>query len=286
VNDRRTEPGPLPGAPPEESRRPARIPGPGEVPVLDPRFFARLGLRGGYSTARSASGRELDLDLRGASDPERVLESRRLVLAALGIEPESLVLPEQIHGAGVARVGASERGRGADSPETAVPGADALVTAQPGVAVGCLSADCAVVLLADEDRRAVAAVHCGWRGVAAGVIEVALGELASLGSAPERLFAAVGPAIGKCCYEVGKEVIEALRLPVEESPLVAKMSPVRFRLDFEGAVAARLEGAGVPQGRIERAGLCTACSREPRFFSYRRDGERAGRFLGVISPGG
>ena len=142
---------------------------------------------------------------------------------------------------------------------------DALLENTPGAVVAVKTADCVPLLLVDPAHRAVAAVHAGWRGAAANIAQKAVAAMAAkYGSRAGDLHAAIGPAIGKCCYEVGPEV--AARFGVEG----------RAHIDLAQTVRAQLEAAGVGEGRIYTAGLCTRC-RAAEFHSYRRDGAAAGR---------
>lgn len=177
--------------------------------------------------------------------------------------------PRQVHGAAVA-----EPGVAAAPPAPA----DAALSRTGGPAVGVVTADCVPLLLAAEGGAAVAAVHAGWRGLAAGVLEAAIERLRT--AAPGRaLVAAIGPAAGGCCYEVGPEVIEAV------APAARRVAPGprgRPLLDLRGVAEDRLRRAGLAPGSIERVGPCTVCGQG--WPSYRRDGERAGRALAFIEP--
>jgi YfiH family protein len=152
--------------------------------------------------------------------------------------------------------------------------ADGLVTQQPGVVVGVRTADCVPILLVDARRRSVAAVHAGWRGTARSIAAVAVQELISrYGTHPEDLSAAIGPAIGACCYEVGPDVIGQFQ----------KWTPAtNGRLDLPAINELQLREAGVQN--VWRAGVCTFCEAND-YFSFRRDYKEAGRmgsFIGVI----
>jgi YfiH family protein len=252
------------------------------ISLLVPGFFKSLGLRGGYSTRAAADGRLLDFDLRGEKDRTAIIDNRRVVLGAMGALIESLVVAEQLHGSLVARVTSADAGRGATDPAAVIAGADALVTDAPEVALAALSADCPIILLADEGRRAVAAVHSGWRGAAAGVVTAAVASLGEYGASAERLFASIGPAIGACCYEVGKEVRAAFpeRIAGAEGVFVEREG--RLFLDLVRAAELQLLDSGVRSDRISTAGVCTSC-RNDLFFSYRREGKAAGRTAGVIA---
>ena len=180
-----------------------------------------------------------------------------------------LVLPRQVHGTTVAVAPVGER-----------PEADAVVTGSPGLLVGVVTADCVPVLLVDRRRKLAAAVHAGWRGAAAGVLEAAVERLAELfGSEPSALEAAIGPAIGGCCYEVGPEVraaFEARTGRVIDSAWLP--GPRREHVDLRIAARCLLAAAGV--GAIAILGGCTAC--DASHHSYRRDGARVGRQLSFV----
>ena len=173
---------------------------------------------------------------------------------------------KQIHSADCVAAGgrAGELGRG-----------DALLEDTPGSVVAVKTADCIPILLADERRRAVAAVHAGWRGTVARIAQRALEAMRErFGTEPGDVRAAIGPGIGKCCYEVGPDVAEQFG------------ERGRARIDLAAANRDQLQAAGVPGDHIYVAALCTMCN-AAEFHSFRRDKESAGRlysFIG-IRPG-
>jgi polyphenol oxidase len=147
---------------------------------------------------------------------------------------------------------------------------DALLENQPGALVAVKTADCVPILLADEKNRAVAAVHAGWRGTAAGIAGKAIECMRRhFKTAPADLHAALGPSIGACCYEVGPEVAQHF----------GQMR--RVHIDLVEANRQQLMRAGVSPERIYTAGLCTMCLPE-QFHSYRRDKEAAGRMYSFV----
>jgi len=184
---------------------------------------------------------------------------------------------------------------------------DGLITAEPGILLTIRTADCLPVLLVDPRQQAVAAVHAGWRGALAGVIEKAVGDMRrALGSDPGRLIAALGPSIRVCCYEVGAEVVDAFhgRFARAErffQPLRAGAATERVSIPFlspyppghapEHSPAARLDLTAVARDQLARAGLkaahvlvadyCTAC-RTDLFFSHRREGSGTGRQMAAV----
>jgi polyphenol oxidase len=150
---------------------------------------------------------------------------------------------------------------------------DALLENTPGAVVAVKTADCIPVLLVDDRNHAIAAVHAGWRGTVAGIVGRAIEAMRGrFGTLPAGLHAAIGPGIGKCCYEVGPEV--AVHFGGQGTT----------HIDLPGANRRQLIDAGIEPGRIYVAGLCTQCNPED-FHSFRRDKEAAGRlhsFIGLL----
>lgn len=169
-----------------------------------------------------------------------------------------------VHVCGVASV------REGDRPE-----ADAMLTRDPGSLISVRTADCLPLLLVDETRRALGAVHAGWRGTAQQIAQRAVERMRDeFGSRPQDLEAAIGPSIGVCCYEVGPEV--ANRFPA--SSIQHKQ---RAHLDLVAENRRQLTDSGVAPEKVHAAGLCTHC-RSDLFHSHRRDGVAAGRMMAVI----
>jgi YfiH family protein len=147
---------------------------------------------------------------------------------------------------------------------------DALVTSSPGLLVSVRSADCYPILLADTKHRAVAAVHAGWRGTAGQVVLETVARMRDqFGTSPADIVAAIGPGIGKCCYEVGAEVGRLFGLEGAG------------RIDLAEANRCQLIDAGVDDPRIDVLGGCTRCD-AARFYSFRRENEQAGRMISYI----
>lgn len=181
-----------------------------------------------------------------------------------------LIMLKQIHSARVvpALDGAGYIGEG-----------DALVTNHPGTIIGVRTADCVPILLADVKHRAVASVHAGWRGSAEQIVTRAVSEMHSrFETRPGDLYAAIGPSIRKCCYEVGPEVARQF------SPWFPALASINgsSKLDLPEANRRQLIEAGLSETRIFSEAPCTFCT-PGAFHSYRRDGERAGRMVSAIS---
>jgi YfiH family protein len=189
------------------------------------------------------------------------------VLADLRDELQSLVWCRQVHGSRVLTVGAEHR-----AGVSCVGSGDGLVTTTPRLGVMVWSADCVPVLLAGGG--AVAAVHAGWRGAVAGVVVAALDRLRDLiGARPAMLTMHLGPAIARCHYPVGPEVIAALEAHGVDQDLWREND----RVDLRAFLAAQARCLGV--GRVVVDSDCTAC--DVAFASFRRDGQDAGRQLSL-----
>jgi YfiH family protein len=229
-------------------------------------FFTR---RGGVSEGPYAS---LNASLSGGDDITRVTQNRARVADALGVPADRLVGVKQVHGTQVVTVTEPwPQGMGQE--------ADALVTARPGLALGVITADCAPVLLHDAQAGVVGAVHAGWRGAAAGVLEAALAAMAALGASAGRIVAVIGPCIGQESYEVGPDLREVvLRTRPDAGRFFRPGAPPdRFWFDLPGYCMARLADAGVSP--CHALGVDTAAESE-RFFSHRRRTRGAGGPIG------
>jgi YfiH family protein len=240
---------------------------------------------GGVSEGPFAS---LNLGAATGDAPERVEENLRRFLEAVGVARALLPTVVQVHGDKVVHAwpegeGVSLRTSVERPAEGGVLEADAVV-AIPGAAAGVRTADCVPVLLYDPGSGVAAAVHAGWRGTATGIVSRTLARLVTdYGSEPSQLVAAIGPAIGPCCYEVGDDVAAVFGTdPRLGTGLVA--STGRARLDLRECNRALLVTAGVPDEQVELVGGCTSCD-PAHFFSHRRDAGRTGRHLAVVAAG-
>lgn len=229
-----------------------------------------------FSTRRVDASSDFDL---GSADPEspQVLQRRVRFLRAAGIRGTRPTVLRQVHGAELVRAAAV-------GPQTQ---ADAVLwlSGDPCSAIPAVrTADCVPILLQDSPGAAVAAVHAGWRGTAAEIARRAVEALVELGVSAGDLHATIGPAIGRCCYEVGEEVVEtvaaACGVPEEA---ICSVDRGRSRLDLAEANRLQLREAGLPSGAIQVCPWCTACM-PGWFFSHRRQGVDAGRMMASIGP--
>jgi YfiH family protein len=211
-----------------------------------------------------------DLTLR---DDEREWTA---VAASLAVTADRLLLIKQVHGTTVAIV------RRGETDGWVRPQADIIITDDPSVAIGVRTADCAPVLLYDPVRNVAGAVHAGWRGAAAGASPAGVRALQdTYDSRPQDLIAAIGPCLGRCCGEVGPEVVDAFLAKGGDRAWFTPGSGDRSFLDLERANRDQLERAGVTATQIFASGLCTKTHRD-RLHSYRAEGAGAGRLLAAI----
>jgi YfiH family protein len=237
------------------------------VPGLVHAVFTRLG---GVSREPFAT---LNVSENVGDDPAAVAENRAHIYAHMDIRAEQVVTTGQVHGNRVAWVAADDAGR-------TLPQTDGLVTDVPGVALLLRFADCQPILLYDPEHHAVGLVHAGWRGAAQGIARRAVETMQeAFGSHPAALLAALGPAIGPCCYTVGHDVAAAMGYALPDwSRVMEPHSDDLWRFDLSAANAQLLAAAGVQN--IEQSDLCTACHKEI-FFSHRGDKGLTGRFAVV-----
>ena len=288
----------------------------GGLQILQAPNLARLDwLLHGFST-RPGGKSELHHAVRGRATAEsvlnlgftdwdardRVLANREAFFRALGGSELRHVTLRQIHSDIACDAGEAA---GTDDP----PKADALFTREPGILLVVQAADCVPILLADTKRRAVAAVHSGWRGTVHRIAQKTLGRMQmEFGTRPADVIASIGPCIGQCCYEVGSDVAKEFHAQFANArewfdgpfdalasgendpnwlPWLTMRPPGHpppaptVRLDLVAANRAILIESGVPPENISASGFCTAC-RPDLFFSYRRE-QMTGRMVAAIA---
>jgi YfiH family protein len=230
---------------------------------------------GGAFTTRSggvsaAPYDALNLGVHVEDDWHRVQANRSLLAVAAGLPEPDLVFAQQVHGAGVAVVD-----RSSPAGDGGIAAADALVTAEPGLGLVVLAADCLPVLLADPDAQVVGVAHAGRQGLAAGVVQAALSAMQGLGARPGSISAVLGPAACGGCYEVPPELAAQVEAAVPGSRSTTRRGT--SSVDLTAGVTAVLRRAGVID--VRAVGGCTL-EQPGRVFSYRRDG-RTGRHAGI-----
>lgn len=243
-----------------------------EVARIRHGFFSRQGgvSEGVYATLNCGYG--------SGDDAAKVTENRARAMAQIELERDRLVTAYQCHSAEVAVV---------ETPweREAAPKVDGLVTREPKLGLGILTADCAPVLMADAKGRAIGAAHAGWRGALDGILEATIEAMIGLGARREAIVVGIGPMIGQRSYEVGPEFPAPFLEQSEDNGdfFYPARREGHFMFDLKGYIARRLGRAGL--GRVQIL-PCDTCAEENRFYSYRRAclrGESAyGRGLSVI----
>ncbi len=228
---------------------------------------------GGVSEGPYAS---LNLGFSVGDERTHVEENHRRLARAAGAALGALSRVSQVHGD---RVQEARGGEGDAALRPTEGEADGLWTQTPGHWVAVGTADCVPVLLVDPDGQRVAAVHSGWRGTDADISARAVEQLVARGGRPERLLAAVGPAIQACCYEVSDALGQRFRERFGPEVVVARGA--KAHLDLTRAVRLSLERAGLKAAHVDVLQACTACD-PTRFFSHRRDAGRTGRHLNYV----
>lgn len=246
------------------------------------RLLAKYGFRHAFFTRRGgvSSGpyESLNFSVSVGDSDAHVSENIARAAAALGVEAGRVYFLSQVHGA----IAVTLRG-GENREEVVHREGDALASADERSAVGVRVADCVPILVGDRRTGAAVAIHAGWRGLVAGVIEAGIGELAKAGVSASDCVAAIGPHIGVAAFEVSEEVAQTLGAHSPDPDVIDRSRGPKPHVDLSRIAAAKLERLGVPPACIERVGGCTWSDRE-RYFSFRRDGPKSGRHLAAIVP--
>lgn len=218
-----------------------------------------------------------------------ITRNRMRLASALGFFPEQFVVGEQVHSSRITIVTEEYRGRGALDNNSRLPLTDALITDCKDVCLMTLTADCVPVLLYDPQRGVIGAVHAGWKGTVGAIVAATVGQMTTVfGCDPLNILAGIGPSIGKCCFEVGREVVEEFQQIGEgdDRVVLAGRAAGKNYIDLWEVNRRQLLQAGLIAAHIEMAGMCTSCEHD-RFFSYRFEKGHTGRLgSGLIMTGG
>lgn len=244
---------------------------------------------GGVSTGDCAT---MNFAVNRGDSTENIRENYRRMAAALGFEPEKMVLSKQTHTTNIRVVTGLDAGKGYDR-ERDYQDVDGLMTDEPGLVLVTSYADCVPLLFLDPVRRVVAASHSGWRGTAAHMGRCTVEAMReTYGCRPEDLLVGIGPSICVDCYEVGEDVAEAFAREFSDNEVGEILSrtpdkPGKYQLNLQRANELILTEAGVRAENITVTDLCTCCNKE-LLFSHRGSGGRRGNmaaFLGLKESG-
>jgi YfiH family protein len=254
------------------------------IHYLEPKLLANASVSvQGFTTRHEGVSRppynSLNLGSTTLDSVHNVQGNRSLLARTFGSRAENFVMVTQTHGSDILVI---------DQPNPDFAHfhkleCDGIITNQPGVMIAVGVADCLPLLLLDPVKRVVAALHAGWKGTAANIAAKGVESLVKLfGSDSRDILAALGPAIGPCCYEVDKPVQQAFEgSGVSWEQCATMAGPDRWKLDLAAANRQQLLGAGVVEENIEVAEQCVCCTPD-WFFSYRRDAGETGRQAGFI----
>ena len=211
-----------------------------------------------------------NMGLHVGDDPLHVLANRRRFLTQHALDLNNLIMADQIHGDHIEIVTSSQRGYGAMTHTNAIPACDALITTDPSLILGIVTADCVPIILWDSTRPLYAAIHAGWKGTAKTITLKTLQQCRTLGGSLATLYAMIGPSIGACCYKVGEATATACGCEGDAS------------LDLQHLNYRQLIQEGLDPSHITIDKTCTSCHHD-RYFSYRADQGQTGRMLTIIT---
>lgn len=236
---------------------------------------------GGYSTGAYAS---FNCNHYCGDDLQNVQKNRELLLSLLPERPVMLLVPHQVHGTEILKVGKSFLAQGEDVRTSLLEGVDAMISDVAGVCLCISTADCIPVLLYDPKKKAAAVIHAGWRGTVKRIVRMTVKAMQrEFGTESCDLVACIGPGISKQAFEVGPEVYEEFQqadFPMHDIAEMYKSSG-KWHIDLWEANRLELIAAGVLPDQIEIAGICTYNTNDD-FFSARRAGIHSGRMLSGI----
>ncbi len=223
----------------------------------------------------------LNLGMNRGDDKMRVIENWRRFLISCDIERKEFVCGNQVH-KNTVHIVSSKDLRPAYGPGELIE-ADGYVTNEPNVPLSIFTADCVPVLMEDKENHVIAAIHCGWRSTVSDILKSAIEKMREIGGNPETVVAAIGPSIDRCCFEVGGEVIEAVKnLLNEDAADLYEQRGDKYMLDLRGVVRRQLTMLGVRPENIENVGGCTMCNPKD-FWSHRYTKGERGSQASIIS---
>ncbi len=231
--------------------------------------------KGGVSQGPMLS---LNMGRRLLDSKENIIENQRRAAEALGVSPGSFVFSDQVHGTKIQEVNL-------ENFTDPIRETDGLITDVHGITLVTIYADCMPILIYDPEHKAIGMAHSGWRGTAQGIGPRLVQAMAGrYGSRPEHLLAALGPAIGPCCFEVGEEVVSTFRamdlLKSESAWLTYRNGNPHVDLNHINRVL--LTDTGIDSEAIKSASLCTRCNSD-LFYSHRRDQGNTGRMAALMA---
>ena len=232
---------------------------------------------GGVSEGIFAS---FNLGSNRGDEPEKVRENYRRLCELFGVGIDDCAVTKQVHENVVRIVTMADK----HVCMSAVPyEADGIVTAEKGLPIICMVADCVPVLLWDEEEHAIGAIHCGWRSSVGDILKNAIDAMVSLGAKPEKIHAAIGASIGRCCFETDDDVPDAIEVYLggDTEGLFDRRADGKTMVDLRAANARRLIQLGLKEENIDISTECTYCSHD-KYWSHRYTKGNRGSQAAVI----
>ena len=244
-------------------------------------FSTRIGGISGREHTKS-----MNLAFNLGDDDNTVLENLAILSNSLGVDDKKVISVPQIHSNIVKTVGSCDAGAGYYKKHSF--SCDGYVTAENGLPIGVKTADCVPILLEARNDRgeviAVSAIHAGWRGTADRIVENGINQLCSCGAKAENIYCAIGPCIDECCYEVGEDFAEQIKIKLGQNyhmKFLTRKENNQFYANLKGMNLELLLSLGVPKEQIDIAPYCTCCN--PKlFYSHRRQKGIRGSHLSLI----
>ncbi|MBE9545950.1 MAG: peptidoglycan editing factor PgeF [Proteobacteria bacterium] len=222
---------------------------------------------------------DLNFSLQEGDGEEAVSRNREILAASFGLSVGQFFVANQVHGDEILVI---------DNDSLDIAGDrscdfDAIISDRPGLAIGISTADCVPVLMADRKKGVIGVVHAGWKGTSLKIAAKAVNTFVRrFSSSTMDIIAVIGPAIGRCCYQVDGVVFEAMREDANREYFFSRCDEKgKWMLDLPLANRLQIQDAGVPSGNISLSGICTSCRRDI-FFSHRRERSGTGRQLSFI----
>ncbi len=216
-------------------------------------------------------------------ETENAIANRKRICEYLNIEFDRLTIARQTHDSNVAIVTEENAGTGKFTTDYAIDNTDALITNLPNIPLMMFAADCPLVILYDFERHILGLMHCSWRSIVKGLIENTISIMKKQFDINiKNLLIGIGPAAGKCCYQVDEKFVDTISsASFNLVQYVIRQSSGIMTFDLHGAIVHILSETGILAEHVEILDICTIC--DMRFFSYRREKRKAGRFALIAS---
>lgn len=204
--------------------------------------------------------------------------NRRNICNALGLDFEKLTFQQQVHEDYISIVDLKNAGSGLLQKESALPHSDAMITTEKNITIFAQAADCVPIAIYDTKQKVAAVVHAGWRGTVKKIAQkTAIKMIQEFNCSPNSMLVGIGPSIGRCCYEVGTDVIDSINQNFADTSKIIQQQGSSVHLDLWEANKCQLIEIEIPESNIEIAQECTKCNAH-LYYSSRNDNGRTGRF--------